>query len=112
MLESQGKELPAERAAELEKIETLKKGVKGKTDSLKERIDFMTQQKDLPAQIKKVTDFRKAMAKFLKAGESTVGQMSLNGILKALNSVAYGDDDNHIEYGNVYTVDHEGNKVD
>jgi hypothetical protein len=112
VLESQGKELPAERAAELEKIETLKKGVKGKTDSLKERIDFMTQQKDLPAQIKKVTDFRKAMAKFLKVHESTVGQMSLNGILKALNSVAYGDDDNHIEYGNVYTVDHEGNKVD
>ena len=112
VLESQGKELPAERAAELEKIETLKKGVKGKTDSLKERIDFMTQQKGLPAQIKKVTDFRRAMAKFLKADESTVGQMSLNGILKALNSVAYGDDDNHIEYGNVYTVDHEGNKVD
>jgi hypothetical protein len=46
----------------------------------------MTQQKDLPAQIKKVTDFRKSMAKFLKADESTVGQMSLNGILKALNS--------------------------
>ncbi len=88
VLESQGKELPAERAAELEKIETLKKGVKGKTDSLKERIDFMTQQKDLPAQIKKVEDFRKAMAKFLAADEQTVGQMSLNGILKALNDAS------------------------
>jgi len=88
VLESQGKSLPAERVAELEKIETLKKGVKGKTDSLKERIDFMTQQKDLPAQIKKVTDFRKAMAKFLKADESTVGQMSLNGILKVLNDAS------------------------
>jgi hypothetical protein len=52
----------------------------------------MMLQKDLPAQIKKVTDFRKSMAKFLKAGESTVGSMSLNEILKALNSAAYGDD--------------------
>ena len=88
VLESQGKELPAERMAELEKIEGVKKGVKAKTDSLKERIEFMTQQKDLPAQIKKVTDFRKAMAKFLRADEQTVGQMSLNGILKALNDAS------------------------
>jgi hypothetical protein len=110
VLESQGKELPPERMAELEKIETLKKGVKGKTDSLKERIDFMMLQKDLPAQIKKVTDFRKSLAKFLKADESVIGAMSLNGILNKLNSAAYGD--NHIEYGNVYTVDEDGNKVD
>ena len=48
----------------------------------------MTQQKDLPAQIKKVEDFRKAMAKFLAADEQTVGQMSLNGILKALNDAS------------------------
>ena len=104
VLESQGKALPAERVAELEKIETLKKGVKGKTDSLKERIDFMTQQKDLPAQIKKVKDFRKAMAKFLGGSEDLVGQMSLNGILKKLEAAKPTGD--HQWY------DHEGNKVD
>lgn len=85
VLESQGKELPAERVAQLEKAEETKKDVKAKTDALKERIDFMMLQKNLPAQIKKVTDFRKSMAKFLKTDESTVGSMSLNGILKALN---------------------------
>ena len=103
VLESQGKELPPERMAELEKIETLKKGVKGKTDSLKERIDYMTQQKDLPAQIKKVTDFRKAMAKFLKVHESTVGAMTVNGILKHLNAEMPCT---------TSWVDEDGNKVD
>ena len=66
--------------------------MKAKTDALKERIDFMMLQKDLPAQIKKVTDFRKSLAKFLKTNESTVGAMTLNAILKHLNSAAYGDD--------------------
>ena len=92
VLESQGKELPAERMAQLEKAEETKKEVKAKTDALKERIDFMMLQKDLPAQIKKVTDFRKSLAKFLKTNESTVGAMTLNAILKHLNSAAYGDD--------------------
>ena len=92
VLESQGKELPAERMAQLEKAEETKKEVKVKSDALKEKIDAMMLQKDLPAQIKKVTDFRKSMAKFFKTGESTVGSMSLNEILKTLNSAAYGDD--------------------
>ena len=84
VLESQGKALSNERLVELEKTEAAKKGVKAKTDSLKERIAYMTQQKDLPAQIQKVRDFRKAMAKFLGGSEDLVGQMSLNGILKKL----------------------------
>jgi len=92
VLESQGKELPADRMAQLEKAEEAKKEVKAKSDALKEKIDGMMLEKNLPAQIKKVTDFRKAMAKFLKADESVIGAMSLNGILKHLNAAAYGDD--------------------
>jgi len=86
VLESQGKALPAERVAELEKVEALKKGVKAKTDALKERIEYMTFEKDLPSIIKKTQDFKKFMAKHLKQDENTVGQMSLDGILKALGS--------------------------
>lgn len=86
VLESQGKALPAERVVELEKVEALKKGVKAKTDALKERIEHMTFEKDLPSIIKKTQDFKKFMAKHLKQDENTVGQMSLNGILKALES--------------------------
>ena len=64
----------------------------------------MTQQKDLPAQIKKVEDFRKAMAKFLGGSEDTVGQMSLNGILKKLKNTEPARD--------YQWVDEHGNKVD
>lgn len=103
VLESQGEALPAERVAELEKIETLKKGVKAKTDSLKERIDTMTFEKDLPSIIKKTQDFRKSMAKFLGTSEDLVGQMSLNGILKKLKDAEPCD---------YQWYDHEGNKVD
>jgi hypothetical protein len=103
VLESQGKELPAERMAQLEKAEETKKEVKVKSDALKEKIDAMMLQKDLPAQIKKVTDFRKSMAKFLKAGESTVGSMSLNEILKTLNAAMPC---------NYQWYDEDGNKVD
>lgn len=88
VLESQGKELPAERAAELEKTENAKKILTDQSDALRDNIAGMVQQKDLPAQIKKVTDFRKSMAKFFKTGESTVGSMSLNEILKALNDAS------------------------
>ncbi len=110
VLESQGKELPAERVAQLEKAEETKKDVKAKTDALKERIDSMMLQKGLPAQIKKVTDFRKAMAKFLKTDESTVGGMSLNGILKVLQNAQ--PDQPAPDATNYQWFDHEGNKVD
>ena len=84
VLESQGKALSNERLVELEKAEAAKKGVKAETDALRDNIAGMVQQKDLPAQIKKIKDFRKAMAKFLGGSEDLVGQMSLNGILKKL----------------------------
>lgn len=114
VLESQGKALTNERLVELEKAEALKKGVKGKTDDLKERIAFMTQQKDAPAQIKKTEDFRKSMAKFLGASEDLVGQMSLNGILKKLKDEhPTVKNDNHTEPARDYQwVDEHGNKVD
>jgi len=103
VLESQGKELPAERMAQLEKAEETKKEVKAKSDALKEKIDAMLLKKNLPAQIKKVTDFRKAMAKFLKTNESTVGDMTVNGILKHLNAAMPC---------NYQWYDEDGNKVD
>ena len=104
VLESQGKALTNERLVELEKAEAAKKGVKAETDALRDNIAGMVQQKDLPAQIKKVEDFRKAMAKFLGGSEDLVGQMSLNGILKKLKDAKPTGD--HQWY------DHEGNKVD
>ena len=103
VLESQGKELPAERMAQLEKAEETKKEVKAKSDALKEKIDAMMLEKNLPAQIKKVTDFRKAMAKFLKTNEYTVGDMTVNEILKKLNTALAC---------NYQWYDEDGNKVD
>jgi len=104
VLESQGESLPAERAAELERTENEKKILTDQSDALRDNIAGMVQQKDLPAQIKKVKDFRKAMAKFLGGSEDLVGQMSLNGILNKLEAAKPTGD--HQWY------DHEGNKVD
>ena len=104
VLESQGKELPAERAAELERTENAKKILTDQSDALRDNIAGMVQQKGLPAQIKKVEDFRKAMAKFLGGSEDLVGQMSLNGILKKLKDAKPTGD--HQWY------DEDGNKVD
>jgi len=103
VLESQGKELPAERVAELERTENAKKILTDQSDALRDNIAGMVQQKGLPAQIKKVEDFRKAMAKFLKVHESTVGSMSLDGILKKLNAAMPC---------NIHWEDEDGNIVD